>query len=277
MKKELCNIKEQLHKRSSDNANNELLTEMADKDIREMLAEINRVLLYDEKLQISSKSREREFKELIANISHDLRTPLTVTKGYLQLLEKCDIDNEGREYLRVCMENTEKSEGLISEFFAYSYWISEENKVELKSVNLNSIIESVMADFVPLIENKGLTMTLKSSGVYKVLGEKELLQRIMGNILKNCLSYAEGEIEVIVKQEDIERVKVSVCNKLKNNSKLDINRIFERFYTGDSSRNVSTGLGLSIVKLLVEKMNGEVYAKLVDGKFEIEFTLLYQF
>lgn len=274
IKKELCNIKGQLHRRNTENTKNELLTEMADKDIREMLAEMNKVLLCDEKSQISARNREREFKELIANISHDLRTPLTVIKGYIQLLEKCNIDSEGREYLSVCGENTDKLEGLISEFFEYSYWISEENIVVCEIINLNVIIENIMADFVPMLEEKGLTMRLDISGVYKVSGEKVILQRILGNIFKNCLLYAEGEVEVKVVKKDIKIVKVSVSNRLKKDSRLDINRIFQRFYTGDSARNVSTGLGLSIVKVLVEKMGGEVCAEITDGRFEIGFTLL---
>lgn len=275
IKKELCNIKGQLHRRNTENTKNELLTEMADKDIREMLAEMNKVLLCDEKSQISARNREREFKELIANISHDLRTPLTVIKGYIQLLEKCNIDSEGREYLSVCGENTDKLEGLISEFFEYSYWISEENNVACEIINLNVIIENIMADFVPMLEESGLTMRLDVSGVYKVSGEKVILQRILGNIFRNCLLYAEGEVEVRVVQKDTKTIKVSVGNRLKKDSKLDINRIFERFYTGDSARNTGTGLGLSIVKVLVEKIGGEVYAEIADGKFEIVFTLLF--
>lgn len=274
IKKELRNIKGQLHRRNTENTKNELLTEMADKDIREMLAEMNKVLVYDEKSQISVRNREREFKELIAGISHDLRTPLTVTKGYLQLLEKCSIDSEGREYLRVCQENADKLEGLISEFFEYSYWISEENNVVCEIINLNTIIENIMADFVPMLEENGLTMRLEVSEVYKVSAEKVILQRILGNIFKNCVLYAKGEVDVRVVKKDIKTIKVSVSNRLKKDSRLDINRIFERFYTGDLARNKGTGLGLSIVKVLVEKIGGEVYAQIADGKFEIGFTLL---
>lgn len=271
MKNQLRNIKEQLHKRSMEQAGNALLIEMSHGELRKMVVEMNKVLAQEEAMRITAKAREQELKKLISDISHDLRTPLTVTKGFLQMLEKCRLGKEEKEYLSVCMEHTEELEKLLLEFFTYSYWSNEENQVSLECVNLSNIIENVMADFVPLFEKQELTMSLQSEKISKVLGEEELLRRVMGNILKNCLAYAVGEVEVIVKQQTPTKVSVCVCNHLKDSGNLDIERVFERFYTHDKARNRSSGLGLSIVKLLVEKMNGQVFAGLRDEKFEVGF------
>jgi len=273
IKMQLRNIRKQLYKRNTCQSRNALLMELPGRELQEMVAEMNKVLACEEALRIDAKMREQTFKYLIASISHDLRTPLTVTKGFLQLLQRCSMDEEGKKYLAVCMEHTEELEQLLSEFFAYSYWVNEENEVALQEVNLSYIVENVMADFVPLFEKQGLSMQLVCQGSYKVLGEKELLHRVMGNILKNCLAYAAGEVQVSIIQQAASCICVCVSNHLKEGHNPDMEHIFERFYTADNARSISSGLGLSIVKLLIEKMNGEVFAELSDGVFAVGFRL----
>ena len=97
----------------------------------------------------------------------------------------------------------------------------------------------------------------------------------MQNLLKNCLNYGKGEVSVFIGEaEDKDKIQVCVKNQIAPGKTLDADKVFQRFYVGDPSRNQSTGLGLSIVKLLVEKMQGEVFARNEGGVFCIGFLLL---
>ena len=279
LKLQLRSIKAQLEQRRTENAKSPVFIEMNDKDIRELTVALNQTLKQEADLRISTEIQEREFKNLITNISHDLRTPLTVMKGYLQLLERCEIDGNAREYLEICFRHSDELEKRIRQFFEYSYWINQEEELERGEVNITNLVTDVMTDFIPVFEEKGISMRLEEDTVYKCLGEKELLKRVMQNILKNCLQYACGEVVVSIQewQDNQEsksrRLRICVTNPIADNCSVDAEKVFERFYVGNTERNQSTGLGLSIVKLLVEKMEGEVFAGKEDGMFYLGFYI----
>lgn len=150
--------------------------------------------------KVSQEIKEHEFKQFITNISHDIRTPLAVMKGYLQLLRKAGIHGSSKEYLEICISHTNEMEKRVQQFFEYSYW----------------------------------------SGM----------------------------------EEDVELQRINITNLVKDGCGIDASKVFNLFYVGNEERNHSTGLGLSIVKLLVERMGGEVFAQMDGGMFCIGFTLL---
>lgn len=325
MKLQLRHIKKQLEQRRQERSSVPVSLEFSDRDLREFTAALNETLKQENRLRVSQEIQERELKKLITNISHDLRTPLTVMKGYLQLLERCEVDEEGREYLEICFRHTGELEKRISQLFEYSYWTNQEQEVSLHPVNISNLVTDAMTDFIPVFEEKGLSMRLESETVQKGMADEELIGRIMQNILKNCLQYAVGEVVVSVEEcsagdSDVEdwnargsnirawnarekrvgecnggesaasesngrqsedrtenfresskngRIKISVTNQTEGNCEIDTDMVFNRFYVGNPARNQSTGLGLSIVKILAEMMNGEVFA----GKEGTEFTV----
>ncbi|MCX4326814.1 MAG: HAMP domain-containing sensor histidine kinase [Lachnospiraceae bacterium] len=271
---QLNSIKKQLDRRRENEASNPVLLEIRDKGIEEMTVSLNKTLRREAALRVSQEIKEQEFKKLITNISHDIRTPLAVMKGYLQLMRKTEMDGAGREYLEICLNHTSAMEKIIKQFFEYSYWSGMEEKITLKKVNITNLVTEVMTDFIPEFEKNNMVMELESTGTYFGMADKELLMRIMQNLLKNSLRYSEGNVKVsIMSMREKPFLEISVKNPAGRDCNIDTSQVFNRFYVGKEERNHSTGLGLSIVKMLVERMGGEVYAHIEDGIFCIGFTI----
>ncbi len=275
IKLQIRDIKRQLECRNQEQTEGIVHLEMQDKAVRDMVVILNQTLKQEAGLRRNQNMQENEFRKLITNISHDLRTPLTVMKGYLQLLERCKIDETGKEYLAICFRHTDDLERRIRQFFEYSYWMNQEAEVKLHSINVTNIILNTMTDFIPVFEERGISMRLEDDTIYKAMGEEELLKRVMQNLLKNCLQFADGEVRVLIRAEhaDKKRIRVCVQNPVAEAFRPDTARVFQRFYTGNEARSQSTGLGLSIVKLLVEQMGGEVFAAQEEDQFYVGFLL----
>ncbi len=285
LKLQLRSLRRQLEYRIHAPIKKPLALEMQDNDLMALTAALNQIFRQDEEFRRLQNMNENEYKELITNISHDLRTPLTVLKGYLQLLECCEIDETGKKYLSVCFRHTDELERRIRQFFEYSYWMNQEQELHLKILNVTNLIVDTMTDFIPMFEEKGQMMRLHQNTIYKGLADEELLRRVMQNLLKNCLQYSVGEVVVIITQDTNQFMRLpqnlvpkdSVCicvqNPIAKDSELDSSKIFQRFYVERKERNQSTGLGLSIIKLLVEKMQGEVFALRDENLLTIGFYL----
>lgn len=278
LKLQLRSLRRQLEFRISDPIKKPLALEMQDNDLMALTTALNQIFRQDEEFRRIQNVNENEYKELITNISHDLRTPLTVLKGYLQLLERCEIDDTGKQYLCICFRHTDELERRIRQFFEYSYWMNQDQELQLTNINVSNIIVDTMTDFIPVFEEKGLTMRLDQDTICKGLADEELLRRVMQNLLKNCLQYSVGEVVVSItaatqNHAPKDRIRICVQNPVAEDSELDLSKIFQRFYVGRKERNQSTGLGLSIVKLLVEKMHGEVFAIRDENLLRIGFYL----
>lgn len=292
LKRQLHSLRRQLEYRVGVPIKKPLALEMQDNDLMALTVALNQIFSQDEEFRNLQNRNENAYRELITNISHDLRTPLTVLKGYLQLLERCEIDDTGKNYLSVCFRHTEELERRIRQFFEYSYWMNQEQEPELKMINITNLITDSMTDFIPMFEEKGLTMRLEQDTIFKAIAEEELFRRVMQNLLKNCLQYSVGEVVVSITQDMTvsmmqdaggvnpmkdcapdRRIRICVQNPIAEDSKLDPDKIFQRFYVEREERNQSTGLGLSIVKLLVEKMQGEVFAFREGNLLRVGFYL----
>ena len=278
LKLQLRSLRRQLEFRISDPIKKPLALEMQDNDLMALTTALNQIFRQDEEFRRIQNVNENEYKDLITNISHDLRTPLTVLKGYLQLLERCEIDDTGKQYLCICFRHMDELERRIRQFFEYSYWMNQDQELQLTNINVSNIIVDTMTDFIPVFEEKGLTMRLDQDTICKGLADEELLRRVMQNLLKNCLQYSVGEVVVSItaatqNHAPKDRIRICVQNPVAEDSELDLSKIFQRFYVGRKERNQSTGLGLSIVKLLVEKMHGEVFAIRDENILRIGFYL----
>lgn len=285
LKLQLRSLRRQLEYRISAPVKKPLALELQDKDLMALTVALNQIFKQDEEFRSMQNMHETEYRELITNISHDLRTPLTVLKGYLQLLEHCETDEEGKNYLSVCFRHTDELERRIRQFFEYSYWMNQEQEPQLEILNISNMAADIMTDFIPIFEEKGLTMRLEQNTICKGMAEEEMFRRVMQNLLKNCLQYSVGEVTVSITQDTDththflqndagkDRIRICIQNPVAEDSELDTSKIFERFYVEKKERNQSTGLGLSIVKLLVEKMQGEVFAMRDENLLNIGFYL----
>ncbi len=207
-----------------------------------------------------------ELKTAVVNISHDLRTPLTAINGYLDLLESEDKSEEASKYLSIIRERVETLKSLTEELFKYSVMSSTKDDFNVEEVNLNSELESSLASFYGALVEKGITpeVEITENKVIRSL-DKKSVQRIFANIISNAIKYSEGDLKVTLTNEGT----ITFSNKASGLTPTEVGKLFNRFYTVESAHH-STGLGLSIAKLLTEKNGGTIEALLVDGSLIIK-------
>ena len=271
IQRQLHNINLQLTKRLREKTRQPISLELINPKLNILAANINKCLAEEEKLLIEGIKKEKRFKELIANISHDLRTPLTAIKGYQQLMEKGELMDNQRKKLGIAQKHTLELGQLIEHFFEYSYLINAEPELNLERINLTNLVTECLAASVPILEENNLAIHIEETEAIFVLVDKEMVRRIVQNLIRNCVQHSSGDIEVSLLV--MENAVISFRNPVKSCSKIDVEQLFNRFYTGDNARSYSTGLGLSIVKLIVESMGGSVGAKLQNGLLDIQVRL----
>ena len=235
---------------------NQLITVLSsDKHVRHLASEIARQLTELRRQRRQYISGDRELKEAVTNISHDLRTPLTAMCGYLELLEAEKMTDNTRRYVEQISNRTEALKALTEELFRYSV-ISSVSDLNYEKVNVGRVLEDTLISFYGAFEQKNITPNiLLPDGVMCRTLDKSALSRIFGNIISNALKYSDGDFSVIM----TETGEITFSNTASELSSVDVGKLFDRFYTVDSARK-STGLGLSIAKLLTERMGGHISA-----------------
>ena len=271
--KQLKSINKQLDKRLIENTRQPLNIELFNKTITNLSKNINRCLKLEEKRRLESINDQKQFKELISNISHDLRTPLTSIKGYQQLLEKTPLDKHQVQLLKTAQKSTDELDLLIENFFEYSYLVTAKTEPNFKKININNLIVECVLSYIAILEEKNLNVNIKETPPVFVLGDKNMLIRIIENLLNNCAKHSLGDIDI--KIEFLQNAKITFTNPINQDTNINIDKLFHRFYTSDSTRNKSTGLGLSIVEFLVKQMNGNVgaYLNKTDHTLSIFFEI----
>ncbi len=207
---------------------------------------------------------DAELKEAVANISHDLRTPLTAICGYLTLLEQEEQSTAAARYLAIIGNRTEVLKQLVEELFTYSIITSVRDE-SLERLSVDGVLEESLAAAYSALSEQGIEprISLPTERVERMLNRSALM-RIFGNILSNAQKYSDGDFEVCM--DDTGRIVFA--NAAKALDAVMTARLFDRFYTVETGRN-ATGLGLSIAKLLTERMGGSISADYRDGRLFI--------
>ena len=237
-----------------------------------LFEEINRALDRRQSEEIQHMLAEKELRRQIANISHDLRTPLTSIIGYLQLAQADGTSTEERAHaLEVIGARTRSLQMLISGFYDLSRLDANEYSLNLQQVDLGrSSVHS--SPLFMMIYPQNLVMHVDvPQRLPLVLADEDAAQRIFVNLLQNVLRYAESEVWVAV------RAGTTITTVFTNDTSLvsqeDVPHVFDRFYTGDQTRSGhNTGIGLAIVKRLAEQMGCEVSASLAGNRFSISVS-----
>lgn len=233
------------------------------------------------------EKREKEFQQQIENISHDLRTPLTVILGYLKLLKNRDKDfgikdKELAETLKIIEHKAEIMETLVTQFYDFSRLNAGDYELLLNNVDVSRTLkEAFLGNYQVLgTSNLEIHVNIPEHPIW-VMGEEMALGRIFFNLLQNAGRYAASFLHISVNEEE-QNVSILFVNDTNILSEEDIPHLFDRFYMQDSSRNQGgTGLGLTVAKSLAEEMGGTLSVTIVDkellksggNKFTVCFEL----
>ena len=267
LKKQLRDIRLELVKNREKDYNRQITVQLMDKDLEQMTMELNRNLDYQKQLKQEQERQETVMKRSISDIAHDLRTPLTVVKGNLQMVGQADgLEEKNRNYIRICQERTEELRVMVDDFFELSVLESDKNPVKLSNINITNVLMQFLVDNEVLIKEKSLVPELEfPEKTLWIEADEAFLQRMLSNLLGNVVKYAIGTFGISLSEEG-EYCRLTFSNLISQNVDSKVEHLFERSYMGDTSRNrKGNGLGLYIVKLLAEKQGAQALAKLENN------------
>ena len=239
---------------------------ISDDKMRLLAAEMDRQMRRLRKEHIRYLQGDKELKEAVTNISHDLRTPLTAICGYMELLEQEEVSEKVRGYLAVVQERIDTLKQLTEELFRYSLVVSANQYEERESVNLNLALEESIAGYYGALKEAGITprICIPEEKVMRQLN-KAALSRILANVIGNAVKYSDGDLEITLSGNGC----IVFRNHAKEMNQVLAERLFDRFYTVETGKN-ATGLGLSIARALTEQMGGEIFASYEEEYLVIE-------
>lgn len=253
-----------------EGGNRRLHLSSPDREIEALVEAVNQTLDQRQSEEIKHRIAEKELRRQIANISHDLRTPLTSILGYLQLAQEERISEEERAHaMGVIGARTRSLQTLISGFYDLSRLDANEYDVNLQQIDLGGLLCAQLASFYDDFTQKNLCMHVDvPERLPLVLADADAAQRIFGNLLQNVLRYAQSEVWITARAEPY--VTTVFSNDTSLLAQEDVPHVFDRFYTGDQMRSGhNTGLGLAIVRRLAEQMGCEITASLEGERFSI--------
>lgn len=247
---------EELDEKLRTDTNTLISISSGDRAVQSLVTHINRQLQALRRERLRLHSGNAELTAAVTNISHDLRTPLTALCGYLDLLEQEPQTEAAARYLTVIRERTDAMRALMEELFRYSVLTATADELHTEPVCLNDVLEQSLAGFYGALSARGITpsVQLPEEKVIRPL-DAAALRRVFDNILSNAAKYSDGDLAVVLAPDG----EVTFSNRASALSRVEAARLFDRFYTVDSARG-STGLGLSIAKLLTEKLHGTISA-----------------
>lgn len=247
---------EELDEKLRTDTNTLISISTGDRAMQSLVTHINRQLQAPRRECLRLHSGNAELTAAVTNISHDLRTPLTALCGYLDLLEQEPQTEAAARYLAVIRERTDAMRALTEELFRYSVLTATADELHTEPVCLNDVLEQSLAAAYGALSARGITpsVQLPEEKVIRPL-DAAALRRVFDNILSNAAKYSDGDLAVVLAPDG----KVTFSNRASALSRVEAARLFDRFYTVDSARG-STGLGLSIAKLLTEKLHGTISA-----------------
>ncbi|MCI9083784.1 MAG: HAMP domain-containing histidine kinase [Lachnospiraceae bacterium] len=220
----------------------------------------------------------RSYRESITSISHDIRTPLTSVKGYVQMQKNSDISEEKKaEYLRVVERRLEELGEILNQLFEYTRIEAGEFPLNLERINVGNFFIEIISMFYEDFSGRGWEpqIAIAREALF-IQADRHALSRILENLIRNALVHGKGRYCFsLVSRKDY--AVVSIANETDEIEEKDLEQIFERFYTTDHSRSRrTTGLGLAIAKEFTEQMGGSIEAFLEERYFTVEvcFSLM---
>lgn len=265
LKKAIKEITNSLDNILSIDTNNIITISSNDKDVKYLTSCLNKELKKLRKQRIEYETGNQELKNIITNVSHDMRTPLTAIIGYVDLIkDEKEIDIK-KDYIKIIERKANELKKLTDNLFDFSKAVDIKENMNREKCNLNEILEESLIEFYSILKNKNIEpkINICKEKVYRNV-DKILIKRIFENILSNICKYSEGDFKVSLYRDG----KTIFTNKTNNLDIVSIEKIFDRYYTVENGRK-GTGVGLSIAKELTKLNKGKIFAKYKNNYLSI--------
>ncbi|MCH5203648.1 MAG: HAMP domain-containing histidine kinase [Oscillospiraceae bacterium] len=241
----------------------------SDREMRLLADSVNKQLMILRREHHRYIQGDKELKAAVTNISHDLRTPLTAICGYLDVMKRMELPEKIEQYLSIIADRAELMKQLTEELFGYSVILLADGNSERQELCVNQVLEDSIMGYYAAMTEKGITPNVRITErkIVKTLNRAEL-SRVFSNLLNNAIKYSDGDLEITLSDDGT----VTFANTARNLDPVQVERLFDRFYTVEAARN-STGLGLSIAKTLVEQSGGRITAEYSANRLVITIVL----
>lgn len=236
--------------------NNIISISSTDKSIKNLAINLNRNLIDLRTRKLQYDNGNQELKKIITNISHDLRTPLTAIKGYIDLMDEDALSKKQKQYLNIIEKKSNELTELTEQLFDFSKTIDFDIAIKKEKYCINEILEETLISYYSIFKEKNIVpeIMICKEKIYKLVNKNALI-RIFENVLSNIFKYSNGNFKVELKNDGI----ITFSNKATSLDETTVQKIFNRYFSVENAKE-STGIGLSIAKQLVELNNGNIYA-----------------
>ena len=266
MNREIKNIGESLSNIINTDTNNLITISTNDKNLKKLASSLNDSLKELRKLELEYKNGNRELKSSITNISHDLRTPLTAIRGYLDLIDKDNFNDKQIKYLKIIDKKVQDLIFLTEQLFDFSKTLDIQSEMKKENICINDVLEETIASFYGLFKERNIEPQIQiyNQKIIRYCNEN-VVKRVLENIISNAIKYSKDSIKIKMDKNGI----IEISNNTDLLDSVSVEKIFNRYFT---VRNIkkSHGIGLSIAKQLVELMNGTIEAKYQNNNLIIQ-------
>lgn len=265
IKKSMKEIRNQIAEKLTEDTNTLISISSSDRDICSLTSVLNQQLKILRTEYIKYSQGDAEIKRAVTNISHDLRTPLTAICGYLDFLKEEEKSEQAEQYISIIEERTYALKQLTEELLKYSSAVSGEYSPQLEEVTLNSILEESILSYQAVLQEHNIIPEIDITEKRIVrMSDPVALSRVFANLLNNALKYSDGDLFITMNRNGV----IKFGNHAKALDGIETGKLFDRFFTVENIGQ-SSGLGLSIAKILIEQLDGKISADYNDGLLEI--------
>ena len=273
LKRNIRNFSQELEKLKDSDYKQPVKVTDFDRDLVELAVKINEHTDIQQKLENKYAQSKKQLGTVISGISHDFRTPLTASLGYLQMIEKSgELSEKNTEYLAVVVQKNKYLKELSDEFFELTKIENNKEELNFQEINFSNLLTEILLEQYFWITERNISAKFDISDSILIRTDLLCLTRILNNLMSNAQKYTADSLTVILKQEN-KQVTLLVSNTLTDSISFDINKVFEPFYRMDTRTAGGSGLGLYIVKLLCNKLGWTVDAKVDINTFSIEILM----
>ena len=276
VKKEISEISDALEDIRNGNGNRRILAETHEL-IAPLAYAINDIILSYEKRLSAYHQTDETNRQLMTSLSHDVRTPLTTLIGYLDAAHKGIVDGKERDdYIETARRKAHDLKEYIDVLFDWFKLGSNEFSMNIAEIDLTELTRNILIDWIPIFEDTQVDFTIDiPEQPFRVQIDPDGYMRILNNLIQNVISHSHADKIEIALSEQNRNIKILLSDNGIGIDKEDLKHIFDRLYKCDKGRSEKgSGLGLSIVHELVEKLNGTITADSTPGKGTI-FTLFF--